>query len=224
MARLPRLALAHQAHWLIQRGHSGRAVFCDAADRQAYRDALLEAVASERVQVHAYALLETEVHLLATPPTITALSRTMQALGRRYVGAHHRRHGGSGTLWEGRFRCAVVEPGVALLDVLTLIDGWAGENFVTSLAHRTGGAADALLVDPPEYWQLGNTPFERQARWRHRIADGLSAKRQAALLAAALGNWAVGTADFGAAVSQSASRPASPRARGRPRSRPIGPG
>ena len=33
------------------------------------------------------------------------------------------------------------------------------EDGATSAAHRLGGPRDALLTDPPEYWQLRNTPF-----------------------------------------------------------------
>lgn len=222
MARLPRLSLAGQPHWLIQRGHSGSAVVADAADRQTFLAALGEAAASEQVQIHAYALLDNEVHLLATPASTTGLSRMMQSLGRRYVSAYHRRHGGSGTLWDGRFRCAVVESGATLLDVLCLIDGLAGtssEPGDSSLGHRAGGESLPLLVDPPPYWLLGNTPFERQAAWRRRVADGLPATRAAALRKAALGSWAVGPPAFTAAVAEEAARPAAPRPRGRPRLR-----
>ena len=215
MARLPRLIVAGQAHWVIHRGHSGRAVFADDLDRQAFVAALHEAAATEQVRVHALSLQDAEVQLLATPPKAASLSRMMQALGRRYVSAHHRRHGGSGTLWEGRFRCAVVEPGATLLDVLCLIDALA---VAGSAGHpRSGDPTPTILVDPPEYWLLGNTPFERQAAWRHRLGEGLNPVRSAALRQAALGGWVVGAADFAAQVGDKAARPAVPRPRGRPR-------
>ena len=220
MARLPRLSLAGQPHWLIQRGHSGAPVVADNADRLAFLAALKEAAVAEQVQIHAFALLDNEVHLLATPASAAGLSRMMQALGRRYVSAYRRRHGGSGTLWAGRFRCAVVEPGATLLEVLCLIDGLAGAvpgPVDTSLAQRAGGETHPLLVDPPSYWLLGNTPFERQAAWRRRVADGLPALRAAALRTAALGGWAVGSPVFAAAVASETARPAAPRLRGRPR-------
>lgn len=222
MARLRRLSLAGCPHWLIQRGHSGSPVFADAADRLAFLAALKEAAVAEKVQVHAYALLDNEVHLLATPATSTGLSRMMQSLGRRYVSAYHRRHGGNGTLWDGRFRCAVVEAGVTLLDVLCLIDGLSGaapEVGASSLVHRAGGECEALLVDPQAYWLLGNTPFDRQAAWRKRVGEGLPAERASAFRAAALGSWAVGSPAFAASVAELASRPATPRPRGRPRLR-----
>jgi len=224
MARLPRLSLADHPHWLIQRGHSANPVFADSVDRLVFLAALKEAAAAEKVQIHAYALLDTEVHLLATPAAVTSLSRMMQSLGRRYVRAHHRRHGGRGTLWDGRFRCAVVEAGAALLDVMCLIDGLAGPapaTGVSSLGHRAGGESEALLVDPQPYWLLGNTPFDRQAAWGRRVGEGLSAARVSALRAAALGSWAVGSATFAASVAAEAARPAMPRPRGRPRLRPA---
>ena len=218
MARLPRLTLAGQAHWIILRGHSGKAVFSDEADRQTFVAALREAAASEQVRVHAVSLQDAEVHLLVTPSKAAALSRMMQALGRRYVSAHHRRHGGSGTLWEGRFRSAVVEPGATLLDVLCLIDGRSEGEVPSGRTQRTAGERAPWLSDPAEYWALGNTPFDRQAAWRLRLSEGLSDNRQQNLLKAAMGGWVVGSAEFARTVADSAARPAVPRPRGRPAS------
>ena len=216
MARLPRLVVAGQAHLIVQRGHSGTAVFADEVDRAAYLAALREAAAAERVQVHAYALLPTEVLLLVTPAERLALSRLMQALGRRYVAAHNRRHGRSGTLWDGRFRCGVVEPGATRLQALCLIDGAAADPGLTSAAHRLGGPREGLLIDPPEYWQLGNTPFEREAAYRRLLDTGVAAAPAARLRSAALGGWAAGSADFRAGLAAATSRPTQPRPRGRP--------
>ncbi|MBE0550719.1 MAG: transposase, partial [Rubrivivax sp.] len=193
MARLPRLVVSGQAHLLIQRGHSGAPVFTDDVDRAAYLAALRETAASERVQLHAYALLRAEVQLLATPAEPLALSRLMQALGRRYVAAHNRRHGRSGTLWDGRFRCGVVEPGATRLQALCLVDGASADPGVTSAAQRLGGPREALLSDPPEYWQLGNTPFEREAAYRTLLDTGLPPAAATSLRRAAPGGWAAGS-------------------------------
>ncbi|HSQ71929.1 MAG TPA: transposase, partial [Rubrivivax sp.] len=217
MARLPRLALGGHVHYVIQRGHGGCAVFNDEIDRAAFRAALSEAAATERVQVHACALLPTEVQLLVTPAEPAALSRLMQAVGRRYVGAYNRRHGRRGTLWDGRFHCGVVEPGPLRLQAQCLIDGAAAEPGATSAPHRSGGPRDALLSDPPEYWQLGNTPFEREAAYRRLLDAGVDAVAAAQLRDAALGGWAAGSTAFRAGLAAAAARPMQPRPRGRPR-------
>jgi putative transposase len=219
MARLPRLVLPGRPHYVIQRGHSGRSVFADDADRRSCLDALREASAAHRVAVHAFALPEVEVQFVVTPPTADALSRMMQTVGRRYVSAHNLRHGCSGTLWDGRFRCAVVEPGEWLLAALRLVDGQGG---LTSAAHRTGGACDPMLVDPREVWELGNTPFEREIAYRTLLVQGVPEREAAALRGAALGGWAVGSPAFLALAAAETTRPLRPRPRGRPvRSRPA---
>lgn len=217
MARLARLIVAGEAHLVLQRGHSGQAVFADGADRTGYLAALHEAAAAHRVALHAFALLPAEVQLLATPAEAPALSRLMQAVGRRYVSAYNRRHGRSGTLWDGRFRCAVVEPGRCRLEALLLVDGAGGDPAHTSAPHRSGAARDPRVVDPPEYWQLGNTPFEREAAWRGLLEAGLAPGRAQTLRGAALGGWVAGSAAFAAQVAEGADRPARPRPRGRPR-------
>lgn len=220
MARLPRLALAGQAHWLTQQAHVAVAAFQDATDRQLYLEALQDACRAEQVRLHAFALLDHEVHLLASPAHGASLGRLMQAVGRRYVSAYHRRHGGSGTLWNGRFRCALIQPGPHLLEVLCLLDGLAQDPGHTSVAHRTTDGHLPLLTDPPEYWALGNTPFDRQGRWRDRVSEGLPPDRRQQLLAAARGSWVIGSAAFQQDVAQATARPTAPRPRGRPASKP----
>ncbi len=238
MARLPRLVLPGRAHYIIQRGHSGGPVFADDVDRRAFLDALREASAAQRVAVHAYALPAGEVQLLATPPSAAALSATMQALGRRYVGAYNRRHGHSGTLWDGRFRCAVVESGAPVLGVLRLIDGLAdleapGDGHGAQMAkpmaeprpawssagHRLGAGRLPWLLDPPELWRLGNTPFEREAAWRALLLQGLPAAQAATCRGAALGGWAIGSPAFLQTLAADTARPLQPRPRGRPKSK-----
>jgi putative transposase len=217
VARLPRLALAGHAHWLLQRGLDGRPVFRDDIDRDLYLAALREAAGACGVRLHAFALADDAAHLVVTPAAADGPSRLMQALGRRYVSAHHRRHGGSGTLWDGRFRATVVEPGAPLLAVLTLVDGLAPAPGHSSAAHRLGQPERRVpLVDPPEVWQLGNTPFERESAWRRRLDAGLPSAQRAPLLAAVQGGWAIGSTAFAQTLAEAAARPTRPRRRGRP--------
>lgn len=216
MARLPRLAFADQLHLVIQRAIDGRLAFVDEADRRACLNALRQAAQDERVAVHAYALLDHEVLLALTPREPAALSRLVQAVGRRYVSAYNRRHGRRGPLWEGRFRCAVIEPALAL-EALVFVDGQSDTPGVTSAAHRTGGARDTLISDPPAYWRLGNTPFDREAGYRALLDRGLPASLADRLRQAALGGWVCGSPDFIAELEPAGVRPLHPRPRGRPR-------
>ena len=207
-------------HYLVLRGHgalAGPGVFTDAADRLAFVDALREAAGAEAVRVHAYALLRDEAQLLVTPLEAGALGRLMQAVGRRYVSAYNRRHDHRGSLWAGRYHCAVIEAGELRLAALRLVDGASSEPGATSAGSRTGAPRETWLIDPPEVWALGNTPFEREAAYRALLARGVDPDQAHHLRRAALGGWALGTASFLATAAQATGRPAQPRPRGRPR-------
>ncbi len=220
MARLPRLEWPGQLHLVVLRGHGalvGAGVFADDVDRQVFIAALREAAGVEAARVHAYALRPDEVLLLVTPDEAGALGRLVQAVGRRYVSAYNRRHGHRGSLWAGRFHSAVVEAGEPALAALRLVDGACSEAGASSAGHRTGAARENWLVDPPEVWRLGNTPFEREAAYRQLLATGLPPAQAEVLRRAALGGWALGSAPFVAAAERSTARPAAPRPRGRPR-------
>lgn len=218
MARLPRLVVPGLMHLGLQRALPTRPLCADATDRDALLAALHEAAANHRVALHAWALADAELQWLATPPDAAALSLFVQDLGRRYVSAYNRRHAGAGTVWDGRFRCGVVEPGAAALEALLWVDGGAAAG-ASSAAHRSGGRRDPRLADPPEYWALGNTPFEREAAYRALLAQGLGSQQAQALRAAASGGWAVGSPGFAASLEARLGRPVTPRPRGRPRTR-----
>jgi putative transposase len=225
MARLPRLVVTGQAHHLVQRGHSAQPVFVDDEDRRQYLTALRDALRAHAVLLHAYALLDDAVQLLLRPPSEGALSRMVQAVGRRYVAGFNRRHARSGTIWEGRFRAGVVQQGEPTLQALRLIDALPSRRGLapspqasrwSSAPHRLGLARDPWLSDPPEYWQLGNTPFEREAAYAALLAQGLDDAVVRRIEHAAANGWALGSPQFLAEMAQQSGRPVRPRARGRP--------
>jgi putative transposase len=229
MARLPRLSVAGELHYVIQRGHNRQLVFQDDADRTSYLAALRDAAREHGLAVHAYALLDNEVRLLATPERADSLSKAMQALGRRYVAGFNRRHGRSGTLWEGRFRAAILESECYFISALCLVDqaplqpttvhpaDAAVEYQWSSAAHHLGRRRDPLVQDHRLYWALGNTPFDRELAYRRLLEQGPGPSDSAALANAADKSWALGSAAFLAHLSERTARPLAARKRGRSR-------
>lgn len=226
MARSTRLALAGEAHLLRQLGHNHQAVFLDAEDKRRYLSDLREVCAAQAVLVHAYALLPDQVWLLLTPPSAQALSRAMQSLGRRYVIWHNQRHGRSGTLWQGRFQACVLEADSHLLKAMRYVErqpvlaGLALDLLGspdTSAAHHLGVRRDALITDHPLYWALGNTPFDREASYRHWAQQEDSAQDMQQWESAVRQGSVLGSAAFLARLQAGAQRPLIKRPRGRPR-------
>ena len=226
MARLPRLDLAEHLYLVIQRARDGQRAFVDDDDRRRYLGAMLESARECAVAVHAYVLTDTEVLLLATPAEAASLARFMQALGRRYVKAFNHRHGRSGALWEGRYRTTVVDPASHLLPCIRLVEqapmraGLAARSSDwpwSSAAHHAGQKADPIVTEHTAYWQLGNTPFEREARYARESVVLLTDQEAERLLAAARHGWPIGPDAFLQALRRSTDRPVQPRPRGRPK-------
>jgi putative transposase len=220
MARLPRLALAGHAHLVLLRAAQGRSLFLDDTDRRTFIAALAVALPQDRCALHAYALLAEQVLLLVTPGSDEALSRLVQAVGRRYVAAFNRRHAHRGGLWDGRYRATIVEPGMHTLDAALHIDALGSAQPADaawcSAPHHLGRTRDPLLTVSPAYWQLGNTPFDREQAYQRKLSEGLPAERIARLNEAAHKGWPIGSAAFLAALAARTARPLAPRPRGRP--------
>lgn len=225
MARLPRFPGAGLAHHVVQHGHNGQPIVLDDEDRRSWRALLGEALATRRVALHAWALLPDHFHLVLTPTTDADIGGVMQSFGRRYVAAFNRRHGRRGTLWDGRYRASLLEPGQEVLRSLLFVDGHLHRHGApaeelpggSSLAHHLGRTRDPLLTDPPEFWALGNTPFERQAAYAALAEAGLGTLQIDRIAGAVRRGWPLGSPEFIAGLGARAGRSASPRPRGRPR-------
>lgn len=225
MARQARLVFPGLVHHVVQRGHNHGAIFGDDEDRQRYLDVLRDAVRDAGVPALGYVLLPDHVHLLLLPSREDALARVMQDVGRRYVTWFNQRHGRRGTLWEGRFRAHAVEPGERVLDVLAFIEGHmtrvglAPELLSSpwcSAAHHLGHRRDPLITDAAEFWSLGNTPFERELRWKDRLGQAIPVALLDDLARHVRGGLLFGASDYVKTKRMEAGLPAAPRPRGRP--------
>lgn len=227
MARLPRLTLADLPHHIIQRGNNGGDIFVDAQDRETMLALMREMAQSHQLAVHAYVLLPSQFHLLATPGSDTGLPKFMQAVGRRYVRYFNDRHGRSGTLWEGRYRGTVLQASWLLPSMVFIDDAPVRAGLVqrpadwpwSSYAHNAGLSNDALIHPHAVFWGLGNTPFARDAAYAAAVQEGLGSEPQERIRDAALRGWALGDAQFIADLQQRTDRRVTRQRAGRPPSR-----
>ena len=228
MARLPRLAIAGYPHHVLQRGHNRQPIFLDAADRQFFLRLLGSAAARFGIAVHGYVLMEDHFHLLLTPRTAPALSAMMQMIGRSYARYFNDRRARSGTLWDGRYRATVLQASDHLLGCMVYLDLNPVRHGLTASApdypwsshgHYVGVRIDPLIAAPDVVWQLGNTPFAREAAYRQRVELGLATVEVDAFTRSVLRGWAMGDSDFVAELQRLTSRRLSPAARGRPAAR-----
>lgn len=229
MARLPRLTVPGYPHHVIQRGNNRQAIFAAAQDYEVLLDLLSENAAKFGVALHAYVLMSNHFHLLATPDSADALPLMMQAVGRRYVRYFNDRQGRSGTLWEGRYRSTLIQTERYLLACMAYIDlnpvraglvAEAPDYPWSSHRHYVGLQTDKRVVPPALIWELGNTPFAREAAYADLVRTGLNADQQNALTQSVLNGWALGEPDFVADLQKRTARRVAKARAGRPLAQP----
>lgn len=232
MARLPRLSVPGYPHHVIQRGNNRQAIFVTPADYRRMLELLEEHARQFEVALHAYVLMGNHLHLLVTPQTADGLPRMMQAVGRRYVRYFNDTHGRSGTLWEGRYKSTLIETERYLLACMAYIDlnpvraglvSQAKDYPWSSHGHYAGLRVDRMITPHPLYWELGNTPFAREAAYAQRVQEGVTPKQQQELTDSVLRGWALGSPQFVDGLQKKTERRLSMGRPGRPASRSAQP-
>ncbi len=180
MARQARIVIPGQAMHVMVRGNNREVLFHQEEDRRIYLNWLRDAAKEFGSAVHAFALLPNHVHLLITPQRGDSLAKTMQSLGRRYAQYINHQHARSGTIWEGRYRSSLIDPDyflrcqryVELNPVRSGFESNPQDSPWTSYSSHIGDKVEPWMVDHPNFWKLGNTPFERQRTWASFVREG----------------------------------------------------
>jgi putative transposase len=180
MPRRPRSISPNLPVHIVQRGVNRRSAFRHLNDYRSYLAALRETSTEYGVSIHAYVLMTNHVHILANPSRVDSISKMMQQLGRKYVGYFNKRHGRTGTLWEGRFRSSVILSDRYLFACYRYIELNPVRAGLVATAREyrwSSYKANAMLLPdgilrPSAIWlALGNSNEERSSRYRRIFSD-----------------------------------------------------
>ena len=205
MPRLPRLSVRLYPQHVVQRGNNRQPCFLDEEDYRHYLACLGKASTKYAVSIHAYVLMGNHVHLLLTPKTDTGVSLFMQSVGRRYVWYFNRRHNRTGTLWEGRYRASLVQDDAYLLACYRYIElnpvraGLAGDPVGyrwSSYSANALGRRNPLVTPHAKFAELGRTPSETQAAYRHLIGRFIETELLESIRESLQSNRIFGSFDF----------------------------
>lgn len=231
--RRPRLDLPGIPQHLTHRGVNRAATFIDDDDYNLYLQTLAACASHHNVQLHAYVLMTNHVHLLVTSPAAGAVSRTMQALGRRYVRAFNTKYERTGTLWDGRYRSCLIDSDRYLIACLRYIElnpvraamvERAEDYCWSSARHHLDLGGDHLIASHAGYIALGRDNASRAAAYRALLDQAVADEELVAIRHHMRQERALGSPRFQAMVEKTLSRPVRIRAPGRPRKAIIDPG
>ena len=168
MARPLRIEFPGAVYHVSSRRAGGLPAFADDDDRQALVDLVAQAMHRFDAQVLAYCLLPDHYDMVLYTRQAN-LSRLMRHINGVYTQYHNRRHGGSGALFQGRFKAVLVDRDALLLDAcrhvewsparLGLVDKAAGPGVWPWSSYRAHiglvPAPDWLDVDGLHSYVLG---------------------------------------------------------------------
>jgi putative transposase len=215
MPRPSRLILPGVAAHIIQRGNNRVACFKEDSDYLMYLAHLRQLAEKYDCQVHAYCLMTNHVHLLVTPDAESACTLLMRDLGQRYVQYFNRRHGRTGTLWEGRFRSCMTESARYVLGCHRYIElnpvragmvQHPSYYLWSSYAVNSGMRSDPLLSPHVEFGALGLDTAACQAAYRALFDQPLDSSLLRAIRDAANGDYPLGSDSFKASLLAATGR------------------
>lgn len=122
MPRTARASLGGWCYHVLNRGNARQEVFHKEPDYAAFI-ALFEP-ACERIKMRllGYCLMPNHFHLLLWPYEDGDLGRWMQWLLTSHVRRYHRHYGGSGHVWQGRFKAFPIQEDEHFLTVLRYVE------------------------------------------------------------------------------------------------------
>src|SRR5262245_21661297 len=118
MPRTARASAANICSHVLNRGHNRACVFHKDADFEAFVDLLAEASLRHPMRLLAYCPMPNHFHLALWPLADGDLRRWLHWMLRAHVRRYQRHYGGTGHVWQGRFKAFPIQADEPLLVVL----------------------------------------------------------------------------------------------------------
>ena len=101
-------------HHVMNRGAGRAAIFRADVDKSLFLDCIVESFERHKLQLHAYAMMDTHYHLLACSTT-TRLSDAMRFASGRFTRLKNKRDVSDGPMFRGRFNSVAIETDAHLI-------------------------------------------------------------------------------------------------------------
>jgi putative transposase len=187
-----------------------RLSFHKAQDYQAFLSILALAKARHPVKLFAFSLMPNHFHFVIESSHQQSLSRFMQWLLTSHVRRYHKHYGGSGHVWQGRFKSFPVQRDEHLLMVL---------RYVLQNPIRSGLAA-SVNDWPWSSWRRSELadpcPVEVEANWITQVEEPLSARQLASIRESVNRQRPFGETDWQTKIASLFGLESTMRPRGRP--------
>ena len=122
MPRSPRALADGCVYHVMNRGNGKQQVFHKDQDYRSFIKLMSKVQTRNRLDIFAYCVMPNHFHLLLLPKKGQDMSRWMHWLMTTHVRCYHEHHESSGHIWQGRYKCSLVQNDHHLLTVTRYIE------------------------------------------------------------------------------------------------------
>jgi putative transposase len=206
---------------VVNRGNARARVYHDPRDYTTFVHLIARACIDVPMRVLAYCLMPNHFHLVVWPFASGDLSRWMHWLLTTHVVLHHRRHGTSGRIWQGRYKAFPIQADHHLLTVMRYVERNAARAGLAETAEswRWSSVASWNHANRADFLVAG--PVPRPQDWIQRVNESATDAELAAIRMAVKRSRPFGTNDWIVRTAKALHIESTLRNRGRPRRKPL---
>lgn len=163
------------------------------------------------------------VHLLVTPTAGDGVAMMMQEVGRRYVRLFNDTHRRTGTLWEGRYKAAMIDSEryfltcqryVELNPVRAVLVGNPADYPWSSHRHNAFGVRNPLVTPHEIFLSMATDDAARRVTYVALCNEPIPEQELERIREATNKGWPLGSEAFVKKIETALGRPARPSKRG----------
>lgn len=184
MPRILRGLGDNQLYHIINRGNERARIFHKNEDYISFTGLMAEAANRCPVKLFAYCLMPNHFHLLASPKHAHELSAWMQWLMTSHVRRYRAHYGGTGHVWQGRFKSFLIKEDSHLVTVARYVEGnpvrgglaasaaaWPWSSHAETIGAAPRSLTSILPISlPPEWTRYVDTPMNEAELEKMRLS------------------------------------------------------
>ncbi len=189
MPRIKRNLMAGGIYHVINRGNAKREIFFKDQDYEVFLELMKEARSHFPIRLFAYCLMPNHFHFILENCAEDSLSQWMQWLMTAHVRRYHKHYGSSGHIWQGRYKCFLIQQDEYLITALRYTEAnpirakfvnsarlWPWSSHSQRLDGKMGAFLDDFPIEMPSAWtewvdrSLGESELESIRRCVNRQA------------------------------------------------------
>ncbi|MDO8733589.1 MAG: transposase [Elusimicrobiota bacterium] len=187
MPRRKRFTVDNGVYHILSRGNNRQQVFKKDEDFKQFINIVKHYKTKFNLKIYHYQIMSNHFHFIIEAKEGRKLSEAFRGIKLLYTQYYREKYGGSGHLWEDRFKSFIIEKGRYLSECGRYIELNAVRAGIvnqpedykwSSYRAYSFGEKNELVDLSPEYLGLGETAEIRQRLYKEFIADGHKEKRK----------------------------------------------